>query len=48
MKTLSGKILVDIREYYTKDGNTLPGKKGFTYLSQPFLLEVIFCGALYV
>lgn len=28
MRNWNGKIWIDIREFYVKDGKTLPGKKG--------------------
>lgn len=33
VRNWNGKIWIDIREFYVKDGKTLPGKKGiFNYL----------------
>ncbi|XP_071723513.1 RNA polymerase II transcriptional coactivator KIWI-like [Rutidosis leptorrhynchoides] len=30
VKNWQGKVWVDLREFYVKDGKTLPGKKGIT------------------
>lgn len=32
VRNWNGKIWIDIREFYVKDGKTLPGKKGNTLL----------------
>lgn len=36
MRNWQGKIWIDIREFFVKDGKKLPGKKGFFLV---FLLE---------
>ncbi|CAF1788568.1 unnamed protein product [Brassica napus] len=33
VRNWNGKIWIDIREFYVKDGKTLPGKKGKTLFS---------------
>lgn len=40
VRNWNGKIWIDIREFYVKDGKTLPGKKG-TLLSFSFSLASI-------
>ena len=35
VRTWQGKFVVDIREYYNKDGKQLPGKKG------PFFIIIL-------
>lgn len=32
MRNWNGKIMVDIREFYVKDGKQMPGKKGLPFL----------------
>jgi hypothetical protein len=33
VRVWQGKVWIDIREFYVKDGKQLPGKKGITFIS---------------
>lgn len=54
MRNWNGKIWIDIREFYVKDGKTLPGKKGELFSSFPMsllplvlvLTRMCFCSSL--
>lgn len=42
VRTFQGKIIIDIREFYVKDGKELPGKKGSSSYSASLMCFLTF------
>lgn len=40
MRNWQGKVWIDIREFYVKDGKQFPGKKGFFLSNLFYILEI--------
>lgn len=46
VKEFKGTVYVDIREYYEKDGNLLPGKKGMLFSESDSVSVLFVCGVV--